>query len=197
MRERRFAPLKGLREGGENRCTIAHVSTGPQLIRPEPAQERNWLPVTAAAAIVLAVVVGLALIYGRGKSAPAVTPISATTDPYAGNLPISNLQMSESANLAGSKVTYVDGTIANTGNRTVTEITVQVLFRDPAHEVAQNETQPLNIIRTRQPYVDVEPVSAAPLKPGASEDFRLVFDTVAEDWDGAFPEIRIIRVESK
>ena len=173
------------------------MSTGPQLIRPEAAQERNWLPVAAAAAIVLAVVVGLALIYGRGKSAPAVTPISAATDPYAGNLPISNLQMSESANLAGSKVTYVDGTIANTGNRTVTEITVQVLFRDPAHEVAQNETQPLNIIRTRQPYVDVEPVSAAPLKPGASEDFRLVFDTVAEDWDGAFPEIRIIRVESK
>ncbi len=83
------------------------------------------------------------------------------------------------------------------GSRTVTAITVQVLFRDPAHEVAQNETQPLNIIRTRQPYVDVEPVSASPLKPGDSADFRLVFDTVAQDWDGAFPEIRIIRVGSK
>ena len=74
--------------------------------------------------------------------------------------------MSESSNLIGGKVTYLDGRIANQGNRTVTGITVQVLFRDPAHEVAQNETQPLKIIRTRDPYIDVEPLSAAPLKPG-------------------------------
>jgi hypothetical protein len=72
-----------------------------------------------------------------------------------------------------------------------------VLFRDPAHEVAQNETQALNLIRTREPYVDVEPVSAAPLKPGDSADFRLIFDTIAQDWDGAFPEIRIIHIDSK
>ena len=185
------------REAGKNGCTIALVSTGPQLIRPAEAQERNWLPVAIAVAIVLAVAVGLVLIFEHGKSAPAATPISAALDPYAANLPVSNLQMSESANLAGGKVTYVDGSVSNTGSRTVTAITVQVLFRDPAHEVAQNETEPLKIIRTRQPYVDVEPVSASPLKPGDSADFRLVFDTVAQDWDGAFPEIRIIHVDSK
>ena len=33
-----------------------------------------------------------------------MTPISAALDPYAANLPISNLHMSESSNLAGSKV---------------------------------------------------------------------------------------------
>lgn len=167
-----------------------------QLIRPADAEKRNWLPVIIAVAMVLLVVVGL-LIYGHGKGAPAATPITAALDPYAGNLPISNLEMSESANLAGGKVTYVDGSIGNTGNKTVTAITMQVLFRDPAREVAQNETQPLKIIRTRQPYIDVEPVSASPLKPGDSADFRLVFDTVAQDWDGAFPEIRVIHVESK
>ena len=118
-------------------------------------------------------------------------------DPYSGNLTISHLAMSESSNLAGGKVTYLDGRIANNGNRTVTGITVQVLFRDPAHEVAQNETQPLKIIRTRDPYVDVEALSAAPLKPDEAEDFRLIFDTVARDWDGVFPEIRIIHVDTK
>jgi len=170
---------------------------GPQLIRPSEAEKRNWLPLVIAAAIVLAVVAGLVLFYKHGKSAPTVTPITAALDPYAGNLPISNLHMSESSNLAGSKVTYVDGSITNTGSRTVTGIAVQVLFRDPAHEVAQNETHQMNIIRTREPYIDVEPVSAAPLKPGDSADFRLIFDTVAQDWDGAFPEIRIIHVDSK
>lgn len=118
-------------------------------------------------------------------------------DPYAANLAISQLSMSESSNLIGGKVTYVDGRIANQGNRTVTGITVQVLFRDPAHAVAQNETQPLRIIRTRDPYIDVEPLSAAPLKPGGAQDFRLIFDAVAQDWDGAIPEIRVIHVNSK
>ena len=173
------------------------MSTGPQLIRPAEAEKRNWLPLVIAAAIVLAVAAGVVIFYEHGKSAPTVTPISAALDPYAANLSISNLHMSESSNLAGGKATYIDGSITNTGSRTVTGITVQVLFRDPAREVAQNETQPLNIIRTREPYIDVEPVSAAPLKPGDSADFRLIFDTVAQDWDGAFPEIRIVHVDAR
>lgn len=166
-------------------------------MRPAAPAERSWLPVAVAAAVVLAVAGGLVLIFEHGKSEPAVTPISAATDPYASNFSISRLSMSESSNLAGGKVTYLDGRIANEGNRTVTGITVQVLFRDPAHEVAQNETQPLKIIRTREPYIDVEPLSAAPLKPGGAEDFRLIFETVAQDWDGVLPEIRIIHVDSK
>jgi hypothetical protein len=166
-------------------------------VRPAAAEERNWLPLIAAAVIVLAVGGGLLFYFEHARSAPAVTPISAAADPYAANLEIGHLAMSESSNLAGGKVTYLDGQIANRGNRTVTGITAQVLFRDPAHEVAQNETQPLKIIRTRDPYIDVEPLSAAPLKPGDQADFRLIFDTVAQDWDGVFPEIRIIRVDSK
>jgi hypothetical protein len=139
----------------------------------------------------------LFLFYEHGRGGPTVTPISATVDPYAANLTIGNLAMSESSNLSGGKVTYLDGHIANAGNRTVTGITVQVLFRDAAHEVAQNETQALRIIRTRDPYVDVEPLSAAPLKPGDAADFRLVFDTVADQWDGAFPDIRVIHVDTR
>jgi hypothetical protein len=155
------------------------------------------MPLIVAAAIVLAIGGVVVLTLEHGKSAPTVTPINAAVDPYAESLSISNLAMSESSNLAGGKVTYLDGQVANNGSRTVTGITVQVLFRDPAHEVAQNETQPLKVIRTRDPYVDLEPLAAAPLKPGDRADFRLIFDTVAEDWDGAFPEIRILHVDAK
>jgi len=162
-------------------------------------EERNWLPFIVAAAAVLLVAAGAFLFMergsGRGKS--TITPISAPLDSYAGSLSINNLSMSESGNLAGGKVTYVDGHIANQGTRTVTAVTVQVLFRDFAHEVAQNETQPLKLIRMREPYIDVGPVSAAPLKPGGEADFRLIFDSVKPDWDGAYPEIRILRVETK
>ena len=173
------------------------MNTGPQLVGSPAAQDRNWLPLVVAAAIVLAVLVGLIVVFGHGKSGPAVTPISAPTDPYAGNLAIGGLQMSESAIMTGGKVTYLDGRIQNNGSRTVTGISVQVLFRDPAHEVAWNVTQPLEIIRTRDPYIDVEPLAVAPLAPGKGEDFRLIFDTVPRDWDGAYPEIRFIHVDSK
>lgn len=177
------------------------MSSGPQLVpsaarRDEP-QERNWLPTIIAAVVVVLVAAVVVLMLEHGKSTATVTPISAALDAYAPSLPITGLAMSESSNLAGGKVTYLDGHIANTGARTVTGITVQVLFRTFAHEVAQNETLPLRLIRTRQPYVDLEPVSAAPLSPGDGRDFRIIFDRVSPDWDGAYPEIRVLRVETK
>lgn len=173
------------------------MSTGPQLVSPSETKERNWLPLAIAASVVLVVAAAAFFMLEHGKKTATVTPISATPDAYAASLPITGLVMSESGNLAGGKVTYVDGHIANTGNRTVTGISVQVLFRTFAHEVAQNETQPLKFIRTRSPYVDLEPVSAAPLKPGDGQDFRLIFDRVTPDWDGAYPEIRVVRVEGQ
>jgi len=163
---------------------------------PEP-QERNWLPMAIAAAVVVAVAVVAVFLLEHGKPKTTVTPISATPDAYAASLPISGLAMSESSNLAGGKVTYLDGHITNSGTRTVTGIAVQVLFRTFAHEVAQNETQPLKLIRIRQPYVDLEPVSAAPLAPGDGRDFRVIFDAVSADWNGAYPEIRVLHVDAK
>jgi hypothetical protein len=171
--------------------------TDPQLVPSPEGGERNWLPLAIAAAVVLVVAAVAVLVLEHGKTTVKVTPISAATDAYAASLPLTRLVMSESANLAGGKVTYVDGQIANLGTRTVTAVTVQVLFRDAAHEVAQNETQPLKLIRIREPYVDLEPVSAAPLKPGDKHEFRFIFDAVSPDWDGAYPELRVIHVESK
>lgn len=155
------------------------------------------MPVAIAAAIVFIVAAVAIFILQHGKATATVTPIATAPDAYAASLPLSGMAMSESANLAGGKVTYLDGHIANLGGRTVTGVTVQVLFRSFAHEVAQNETQPLKLIRMREPYIDVEPVSAAPLQPGAEQDFRLIFDAVSPDWDGAYPEVRIIHVDTK
>ena len=160
-----------------------------------PARERNWVPLAIAAAAVIVIAVVVIVMMQRGANKATVSPVNAAIDPNAASLPISNLQMSESSNLAGGKVTYLDGHIGNTGNRTVTGISVQVLFRNGAQEVAQNETQSLKIIRTRDPYVDLEPLSAASLKPGEEREFRLIFDHVTPDWDGAYPQLRILHVQ--
>jgi Protein of unknown function (DUF2393) len=152
------------------------------------------MPLAIAAGAVLVIAVAVILLMERGAGRATVSPVNAPADAYADNLPVSSLQMSESSNLAGGKVTYLDGHIANKGNRTVTGVSVQVLFRNSVQEVAQNETQSLSIIRTRDPYVDIEPLSAGPLKPGEERDFRLIFDRVTRDWDGAYPQLRILKV---
>jgi hypothetical protein len=174
------------------------MNTGPELIRPVENRERNWLPMAIAAVAVLLVAALVIVALEHGKSSSTVAASNAQLDPYAASLPISGVNMSESGNLAGGKVTYIDGQIANNGSRTVSGIVVQVLFRNIAHEVVQNDPpQPLKLIRTRDPYVDTEPISAAPLKPGDQREFRLSFDAVSPDWDGAYPEIRILKVQNQ
>ena len=158
---------------------------------------RNWLPLAIAAAVVLVVAAVAVLTLEHGKAKPTVTPIGAPQDAYAASLPLDHFAMSEAPILAGGKMTYVDGKIRNTGPKTVTAVTVQVLFRSWSKEVAQNDTQALKIIRTHEPYIDTEPVSAAALKPGDEREFRLIFDKVSPEWDGAFPEIKVLKVETK
>lgn len=155
------------------------------------------MPIAIAAGVVVLLVIVAALTMGHGNQQPVKAPVNAPLDPYAASLPISNLTLSESSNLTGGKVTYVDGHIANTGNRTVTGITVQVIFRDYSKQVAANDSRQLQLIRTRQPEVDIESVAAAPLKPGDQHDFRLIFDPVSQDWNGDYPEIRVLKVEGQ
>ena len=172
----------------EDEFLSAHQRTEPKV----------WLPWIVSCAVVVLVLLALTLL-GRHSN-----PVQegggtgmAATAPYAANLPISGVQMSEADTFSGAKVTYIDGQIANTGNQTITAITVQVGFRNDLGQFAQRLASPLTLIRTRQPYVDTEPVSAAPLKPGDRRDFRLIFDTLPPDWNQQLPEIRIIHTQSR
>jgi hypothetical protein len=143
---------------------------------------------------VLVVIVVLALAGRHRAAAPATIQPPA---PYAANLPLSQLAMSESTSLSGGKSTFVDGHIKNTGNQTVAVITVQVVFRNSEAMPPQIETVPLSLVRTREPYVDTQPVSAAPLKPDDERDFRLIFESLPANWNMEMPEIRVIKVDSK
>ena len=56
------------------------------------------------------------------------------------------------------------------------------------------ETVPLSLIRTRQPYIDTEPVSAEPIRTGESRDFRLIFEALPSNWNTQLPEIHVVRI---
>ncbi len=155
------------------------------------ANERNWLP-WIIALVAICLIVGLAFFFGRPRQAPAGPAI----DPYAAHLAISNVRISQASNFAGDQLTYVDGTISNRGDKTVTSVAVRVLFPNDVGEQPQVKQVPLMLIRTLQPYVDTEPVSAAPLKAGASQDFRLIFDDVTTLWNQQIPKVQIAQIST-
>ncbi len=156
------------------------------------------VPVTAwvaAAVVVLIVLFGL-IWSGRGRRATTANdaqPLAA----YAASLPLSQLEMSESTSLVGGKSTFVDGHIKNTGEATVTGITVQVLFGNLEGSAPEIETLPLTLIRTREPYIDTQPVSSSPLKPGDEREFRLIFEPIPQNWNMQMPEVRVVGVDTK
>jgi hypothetical protein len=168
----------------------------PKIFAAKPAEE-SGMPLKAwlIAGIAVLVVLGGLLLAGRHKQAPtnAVQPLAA----YAGNLQISQPVMSESTSLSGGKSTFIDGHIKNIGTQTVTGITVQVFFRNDEQLPPQIETLPLSLIRTREPYIDTEPVSAEPLKPGDEHDFRLIFESIPTNWNMQMPEIHVVGVQAK
>jgi hypothetical protein len=160
--------------------------------------ERTPIPIAAwaiAGLAVLAIVVVL-LAAGHRRPSTALNSMQPMAS-YASSLPLSQLAMSESTSLSGGKSTFIDGHVQNTGDRTVKGITVQVIFRNDEGMPPQVETLPLSLIRTRQPYIDTQPVSAAPLKPGDGQDFRLIFENIPANWNMQMPEIRTIEVIEK
>jgi len=167
------------------------------LALQQTREATSWMPWIVAAAVVI-LGLGILVVVG-GRSNPDSTSGTgmAAADPYATKLSISGIQMSEATSFSGAKVTYIDGQITNSGDRTLTAVTAQVGFHSDVGQFAQRSALPLSLIRTREPYVDTQPVSAAPIEPGQTRDFRLIFDTVPEDWNLQIPEIRVISVHSK
>ncbi len=160
----------------------------------DPTPERSF-PTTAVAIASVAVVLLVAVLVMLARRGPVAQP--NTLQPvaaYGDSLEVSNVEMSESTSLSGGKSTYIDGHIANKGDKTVTGITVQVLFANDAGTAPQIETVPLNLVRTREPYVDTEPISAAPLAPGGEADFRLIFENIQESWNQQTPAMRAVQV---
>ena len=169
----------------------------PSLFTPKKPESAG-IPAAAwgVAGLVVLVILAVLLITGRSKSSGAANTI-LPPDPYAATLPLSALAMSESANISGGKYTYIDGHVHNTGSQTVSAITVQVIFRNEEQMPPQIETIPLQLIRTHDPYIDTQPVSASPLKPGDDREFRLTFETIPGNWNYQMPEVHVTHVTTK
>lgn len=168
-------------------------STGLGLLPPEPERTvspRIW--VLAALAVVLVLVIAaLATVHHTAGTTGEVRPPA----PYSMQLQFSRLQVSEATNGTGGQSVYVDGTVRNAGSQTLTAAAVQAAFQRTDGSAPYRETLPLTLVRTREPYVDLQPVSAAPLQPGGEREFRLILDAVPTAWDEKVPDLRVVQAD--
>jgi len=161
------------------------------LLQPSPATDErgsNLRPILLGLALVV-VVVAIAALLLRTDS-----KIAAPPHPYAAKLKLSELKMSAAENFIGSTVTYLDGTVTNAGDKTVSHAVVHVSFKDSLGQIAQAEDVPLHVLQPTGPYSDAVDLSVSPLAPGQSNQFRLTFEHVTADWNHEYPELRVTDV---
>jgi len=158
------------------------------LGQPTPiAEERDSsrLIIVVAVVAVIAIMGGLAFLL-REQPKPA-----KTVPPYVANLKLSDFKLSAAENFVGATVSYVDGKVMNSGDKTVTRVVVEVVFKDEMGQVAQQEEVPLQVIRDTGPYPEAVDLTVLPLAPGQTMPFRLTFDRISAQWNRAYPEMRV------
>jgi len=164
------------------------------LTQPTPVAEdrdSSWRTIAIAVAVVIALAVIVALLLRTQPKSASGPP------PYAANLKLSDFKMSAAENFVGATVSYIDGTITNSGNKTVTHVRVEVQFKDDMGQLAQREDIPLQVLKTTGPYPEAVDFSLSPLGPGQSKPFRLTFESISAQWNHQYPDIQVTDVMAK
>jgi Protein of unknown function (DUF2393) len=159
---------------------------------PTTEQEESTLRPILIGIVIVGIVVGiLALIFRSEQKKPVPPPA------YATNLKFSDLKTSAAQNFVGATVSYLDGSITNAGDKTVTHAVVQVTFKDELGQTAQREELPMRVLRTGGAYDEAVDLSLSPLAPGQSEPFRLTFENISAQWNHAYPDLQITQVMTR
>jgi len=155
------------------------------------ASESSLRPILIGIVIV-AIVVGILVFILRSEQKPPAEPPA-----YAASLKFSDLKTSAAENFVGATVSYLDGSLNNTGDKTVTHAVVEVTFKDDMGQLAQREELPIHVLRTGGPYDEAVDLSVSPLLPGESKPFRLTFENISAQWNHAYPDLKVTQVVTK
>jgi hypothetical protein len=157
----------------------------------QPQRDTNWLPIGLGVVLIVAVV-GIIAWFSRTPTKTVTAP-----PPYVANLKFSDLKMSTAQNFVGATVTYIDGTITNTGSQTVTHAAIHVIFKDSMNQTTQLEDAPLRVLQSGGPYLDTLDLNQSPLAPAQAKPFRLTFEHVSAEWNQAYPNLSVTDVTTK
>ena len=161
--------------------------------QPAPKREFPW-PIAIGAAIVLIVIGVIAAVTYKPSPQPGARREAPA---YAASLQLRDIKMATADNYVGGSVTYLEGTLANTGDKTVAGVTVEATFLNGMNQVVQQEFLPVKVTQERPGYSDNVDLSRAPLGPGKTAPVRITLEHVSSDWNGAYPALRIVDVKTQ
>lgn len=159
---------------------------------PESMGER-YRPLMVAGAVVIVIAAIAVLLAIQAPKQPSQLQI----DPYAEYLVLSDVHMSQAQNFVGGQVTYIEGKVSNVGAKTVTSISAEVVFRNSLGELVDKPVETMRVQQAQLGNPDFVSLSAAPLTPNGSREFRIAIEHVSADWNQGMPELRIVKVEAK
>lgn len=160
---------------------------------PPVTEERDSSKIIILVAVAAVIAIILAIAFLLREPAKPIKEIPS----YAASVKFSDFKMSAAENFVGATVSYIDGTVTNSGGKTLTRLVVEVTFKDEIGQLAQREELPLRILRTTGPYPEAVELSASPLAAGQSQPFRLTFDSISAQWNRQYPEIRVTDLTTK
>jgi hypothetical protein len=161
----------------------------PTRVGEEPDSSRRTIAIAVAVVMVIAVILALLL-----RSQPKNT---SGPPAYAAELKLSDFKMSAAENFVGATVSYVDGIVTNSGDKTVTHVMVEVNFKDDMGQLAQRDAISLQALKTTGPYPEAVDFSVSPLGPGQSMTFRLTFESISAQWNHQYPDIQVTDIAVK
>ena len=150
---------------------------------PTESESSRFPLAVVAGAVVVVLVLGGLFFLGRQKPSNAAAteqplPFADAEQAYAANIRFSNPQMSRAANTLNQEVTFVVGTVENSGARVVRQVEVTVEFHDLINQVILRDSH-----RLLRPD--------AHLGPGQRQNFQINFDRVPNDWNRRYPSLRV------
>jgi hypothetical protein len=150
-----------------------------------PSAERSRLPVAFGIGLVIvALLVGVAVVVSR-YSAPAgpetlkPLPMGPAEQAYAPQIHFLEPKMSRAANFLNQEVTFIFGTLENSGNRRIKQIEITLEFHDPFNQVVLRDKQRL--------FTQYD----SPLPAGQQRDFQVGYEHISAQWNNVYPTIRV------
>jgi hypothetical protein len=138
----------------------------------------------AGAVIVLLLFGGLVLLsrFTRSTSHAAEEkfPLGPAEQTYAERIHFTDIQMAKATNFLNQEFTYVAGTIANDGVRTIRGLEATFEFHDPFNQVILREKQTL-----------VSPRTTRPIEAGQRAPFQITLEHVPAQWNQQYPVILV------
>ncbi|HEY6467994.1 MAG TPA: FxLYD domain-containing protein [Candidatus Acidoferrales bacterium] len=154
------------------------------MIDTQNAREaRRQFPLALVAGVVIVGIVAVILIF-VSKSAHVAAPTQAKPmafgpqeQAYASNISYTNIQLAKSENFLNQQFMYINGTVSNAGDRTITQLQITVNFYDDV----DNKHLTMHDAETAIAVTD------PPLSPHQQRKFSLTIDGYPQNWNQQMP----------